>query len=273
MDYCRSHRLRTVPAGALGVMVASALTACATTDEGQPQVAMAPAATKAESVSVFGVFRNGRMSPEAWEDFGKALSTPFSEGVCKAAFDVVFADAHPELAAAVDDYAKENGVSDELLEKFAPLAKGDTILLIAIDGQPPKPAPAPAEKSAKPPQDPSSLAPGTYGGAGASQPTGSGGGRGMGRGGGRMGGRKPQSAPVQHAKPDKGSWELTAYFYSVRLRQVTSQVDLTQQGQDIDGDLKLFAAKLGTELPGVPCRGWSPEVKVDVNSIRKLTDQ
>ena len=39
------------------------------------------------------------------------------------------------------------------------------------------------------------------------------------------------------------------------------------------GDLKLFAAKLGTELPGVPCRGWSSDVRVDVNSIRKLVDQ
>ena len=271
MDYCRSHRLRTVPAGTLVWVVTSALTACATTDEVQPQVAMAPAAVKPESVSVFGIFRNGRMSPEAWEDFGKALSMPFSEGVCKAAYDVVFDDAHPELAAAIDDYAKENGVSDELLEKFAPLAKGDTILLVAIDGQPPKLAPTLAD--AKPPQNPSSPAQGTYGGAGAGQQTGSGGGRGMGRGGSRMGGRRPQSAPVQHAKPDKGSWELTAYLYSVRLRQVTSQVDLTQQGQDIDGDLKLFAAKLGTELPGVPCRGWSSDVRVDVNSIRKLVDQ
>ena len=94
------------------------------------------------------------------------------------------------------------------------------------------------------------------------------GGGGMGRGG--MGGRRQQSAPAQQAKPDKGSWELTAYFYSVRLRQSTRQVVLKQQGQDVDGDLKLFAAKLGTEIPGVPCRGWDSIAKVDANSIRKL---
>jgi len=40
-----------------------------------------------------------------------------------------------------------------------------------------------------------------------------------------------------------------------------------------NGDLKLFAAKLGAEIPGVPCRGWDSNMKVDVNSIRKLTDQ
>jgi hypothetical protein len=190
----------------------------------------------------------------------------------------VFTDANPELADAIDDYTKENGVSDELLEKFAPLAKGDTILLIAIDGQLPKPLAASADKPAKPAQNPSSSGQGNSGGSGAGQGGGSGGGRGMGRGGGGMGrggmgGRRAQSAPAQHAKPDKGSWELTAYFYSVRLRQSTRQVGLTQQGQDIDGDLKLFAAKLGTEIPGVPCHGWGSATKVDANTIRKLAEQ
>ena len=257
----------------LSMLATSALAACATTEEGQPQVAVAPApdAAKPESVSVFGIFRNGRMSPEAWEDFGKALSMPFGEGICKAAYDVVLADANPDLAAAIDDYTKENGVSDELLAKFAPLAKGDTILLIAIDGQLPRPTAASAEKPSKPAQNPSASGQGNYGGSGAGQ----GGGRGMGRGGGGMGrggmsGRRQQSAPAQQAKPDKGSWELTAYFYSVRLRQSTRQVVLKQQGQDVDGDLKLFAAKLGTEIPGVPCRGWDSIAKVDANSIRKL---
>ncbi|HEY5284285.1 MAG TPA: hypothetical protein VIM14_15950 [Polyangia bacterium] len=263
----------------LGLVVASALAACATGDELQPQVAVGPApeATKPESVSVFGIFRNGRMSPEAWEDFGKVLSTPFSQGICKAAYDVVLTDAHPEMAAAIDDYAKENGVSDELLEKFAPLAKGDTILLIAIDGQAPKPAAPSAQKPTKPARDPSSPGQGSPTSS-ASDPTmGPGGGRGMGRGGGGMGrsgmGRgRSQSSPAQQTKPDKGSWELTAYFYSVRLRKSTRQVELKQQGQDIDADLKLFAAKLGTEIPGVPCRGWDSTAKIDSEAIRKLGD-
>ncbi|HEX7500045.1 MAG TPA: hypothetical protein VF524_07025 [Polyangia bacterium] len=261
----------------MSMLLTSALAACATTEEVQPQVAVAPVpdAAKPESVSVFGIFRNGRMSAEAWGDFGKALSTPFDDGICKAAYDVVFADANPELASAIDDYTKENGVSDELLAKFAPLAKGDTILLIAIDGQLPKPAAASAEKPSKPAQNPSASGQGNYGGSGAGQGGGPGGGRGMGRGGGGMGrggmgGRRQQSAPAQQAKPDKGFWELTAYFYSVRLRQSTRQVVLKQQGQDVDGDLKLFAAKLGTEIPGVPCRGWDSIAKVDANSIRKL---
>ena len=263
VEHHHSNKILAARSVSLGLVVASALAACATTDEVQPQVAVAPApkANKPESVSVFGIFRNGRMSPEAWEDFGKVLSTPFSEGLCKAAYDVVLTDTSPKLAAAIDDYAKENGVSDELLEKFAPFAKGDTIVLIAIDGQLPKPAAASADKPAKPVQTPSSSGQGNPGGSGSDPAMGQGAGRGMGRGG--MGSGRSQSAPAQNAKPDKGSWELTAYFYSVRLRQSTRQVELKQQGQDIDGDLKLFAAKLGTELPGVPCRGWDSTAKVD----------
>ena len=276
MEHRRCELILAARGLCLSLLVASAVAACTTPGEGQPQINISPApdANKPDSVSVFGIFRNGRMSPEAWEDFGKVLSAPFSHGICQAAYDVVFTDAHPELAAVIDDYAKENGVSDELLEKFSPLAKGDTILLIAIDGQLPKPVAASEEKPAKPAQAPSSSGPGNYGGSGAGQGGGGGmgrGGRGMGRGG--MGGRRSQSAPAQHAKPDKGFWELTAYFYSVRLRHSTRQVNLTQQGQDIDGDLKLFAAKLGTEIPGVPCRGWDSTAKVDSEAIRKLAEQ
>jgi len=277
VEYCRRDKVIALRKVFRSLLAASALASCATPSESQPAVNIAPVpdATKPESVSYFGIFRNGRMSPEAWEDFGKVLSVPFSEGICQAAYDVVFTAADPELADAIDDYTKENGVSDELLKRFAPLAKGDAILVIAIDGQLPKPTAASTEKPSKPAQDPSASGQTNYGGSGAGQGGGAGGDHGMGRGGGGMGrggmgGRSPQSAPPQQTQPDKGFWELTAYFYSVRLHQVTRQVDLTQQGQDIDGDLKLFAAKLGTEIPGVPCRGWDRSVKVASDSIRKL---
>ena len=263
----------------LGLLAAGALAACATPTEGPSQVATAPApeVIKPESVSVFGIFRNGRMSPEAWEEFGKVLSAPFSQHACEAAYNNDLAEVNPELMSAIDDYTKENGVSDELLDKFSALAKGDTILVIAINGQLPKPAAdTSAEKPSKPAQSQTSSGQGNNGGSGP--PPGQGGGRGMGRGGGGMGrggmgGRRGQSTPPQHVKSDKGSWELTAYFYSVRLHRSTRQVDLTQQGQDLDGDLKLFAAKMGTEIPGVPCRGWDPVLKIDRDSIRALPGQ
>lgn len=279
MKHSSNEKLPGARSLCLGLLTAGALAACATPVEGPSQVATAPApeAIKPESVSVFGIFRNGRMSPEAWEEFGKVLSAPFSQIACEAAYNNDLVAVNPELMSVIDDYTKENGVSDELLDKFSAFAKGDTILVIAINGQLPKPAAdTSAENPSKPAQGPSSSGQGNYGGSGP--PPGQGGGRGMGRSGGGMGrggmgGRRGQSAPTQHAKPDKGFWELTAYFYSVRLRRSTRQVDLTQQGQDLDGDLKLFAAKVGTEIPGVPCHGWDPVVKIDTDSIRALPGQ
>lgn len=226
-------------------------------------------------MSVFGIFRNGHMSPESWQEFGAALSAPFSQGTCEAIYTNEFVAANPELMSAVDDQTREDGVSEELLAQFAPLAKGDTILVVAINGQPARPAPdVGVEKPAKPAPDRSSSGTGGYGGSGAEPRSGPGGGRGMGRGGGRgrggMGGRRPAPATAPRPKSEPGSWELTAFLYSVGRHQLTGQVDLTQRGQDIDAALKTFVAKLGTELPGVPCRGWDASVSIDSDSIRKL---
>ena len=94
--------------------------ACATSVEGQPQFSVNRSAdfSKIESVAVFGIFRNGRMSPGSWADFGAALSAPFSQKACEAVYTNDLINTNAELTAAVDDYAKENGVSDELLDQF-----------------------------------------------------------------------------------------------------------------------------------------------------------
>src|SRR5579863_1268078 len=81
------------------------------------------------AVSVFGLFKDGRMSGEAWEQFGTALSRPLGEVACKAEYGGGFEAANQDLAAAVDDYTRDNGPTDDLLAQFAPLAQGDAILL------------------------------------------------------------------------------------------------------------------------------------------------
>jgi len=69
-------------------------------------------------VSVFGIFRNGRMSPGSWTEFAATLSLPFSQTACQAAYTDDLVSANAELTSAVDDYAKENGVSDELVDSL-----------------------------------------------------------------------------------------------------------------------------------------------------------
>ena len=90
---------------------------------------------------------------------------------------------------------------------------------------------------------------------------------------GGMGGGRPPPASPPRPKAEPGSWELTAFLYSVRFHQLTGQVDVTQTGQDIDGALKTFVAKLANEIPGVPCRGWDRSVRVDSDSIRKMAER
>src|SRR5271170_8131476 len=82
------------------------------------------------TVSVLGVFREGRMSPETWDDIGPKISTAFGRGLCPTGYDTKLIADHSDLAAAIDDYTRANGVTDDLLDQLAPAASGDAVLVI-----------------------------------------------------------------------------------------------------------------------------------------------
>jgi hypothetical protein len=86
------------------------------------------------SLSVFGVFKDGRLSSDASDDALGKLAPALGTIPCQAAFDGL-ADAKVELADATSDYAMAEGVTDELLDPFAPAAKGDFILTLAMAGK------------------------------------------------------------------------------------------------------------------------------------------
>ena len=265
----RANSARGVCWGRLAICLAAA---CATSVDGQPQFGVTGAAdfSKGASISLFGIFRNGRLSPGSWAEFGSAISAPFSQRACEAAYTEDLVNAKPELTSVVDDYTKENGVSDELLDRFAPLAKADMIMVIGMLGQPARVmTDAGAEKAAKPARAQSSPGQGSYGGSGMGQ----GGGRGLGRGGGGgFGGRRPPQASQERRKPERGVWEVSASFFSVRLHHSVGQVTMTYSGQDSEGALKAFVDKLGMEMPGVRCSGWDWSVGIDSDSLRKMLE-
>lgn len=95
-------------------------------------------------------------------------------------------------------------------------------------------------------------------------------GGGMGRGG--FGGHLPSASGEQH-KPERGVWELAAWFFSARLHHTVSEVSMTYSEQDSEGALKAFVERLGAEMPGVPCRGWDWSAPVDSASVRQMIEQ
>jgi len=240
--------------------------------------AAAPVFSKDETtVSVFGLFRDGRLSPDSWEKLGPALSAPFGKALCDSAYTAHLENADPALSSVIDDYAKENGITDELLDQFASLAEGKVILAFTVLGHVPAAkteSSAGASNSAKA----QSQTPGSGGQGMAGGGTGMGGG-GLGRGGmgrGMGGGRHFQTAPStgnQTQRADRGEFQFSASFFSVRLHRSIATESLTYSGSDIDEALKKFADRLGTVLPGSTCKGWNWQVQIDSGHIREMIDQ
>lgn len=272
----RADGARAMGGVCLSQVAICVMAACATSVEGQSQFSVNRSADspKIETVSVYGIFRNGRMSPGAWAEFGAALSRPFSQTACEAAYTNDLVNSNADLISAVDIYTKENGVSDELLDRFGARAKGDTIVVISMTGQPARATTdAGVGNASKPASAQSPTGQGNYGGSGA----GPGGGRGMGRGGGGMGrggfgGQLPSSASDSHARSERDVWEIAAWFFSVRLHHTVSEVSMTYSGQDSEDALKAFVDRLGAEMPDVACRGWDWSAPVDSASLRQMTE-
>ena len=138
LDYTRTMML-TQPRRALAALlfaftVGAACTACNDADT-HFTVQHAPD-LKQMTVSVLGVFKEGRMSPETWDEIGPKISAAFGKGLCPIAYDAKLVTDKPSLAEAVDDYARENGVTDDLLDQLAPAASGDAVLVITVAGRP-----------------------------------------------------------------------------------------------------------------------------------------
>jgi hypothetical protein len=204
----------------------------------------------AATVSVFGVFKDGRVNPDSWEDLGPVLSQPFG-GTCPVGDGPDLATKDLALSQAIDDYAREDGVTDALLDQLAPAAQGEMILVFTVAGQPPKRQATPSEPgpSAAPP---------------ISQPNAVGGRRGSSMG-------RPMQNGFLYMPHQQLAFELSASLFSVQAHHSVAQVTLQYRGDSAEDALKKFAAKLREALPGATCRGWS-DVRVDGEKIRGLID-
>jgi hypothetical protein len=223
----------------LGLMFATP--ACA--DDATVRVKVAEGFTPAKStISVLGVFRDGRMSVDAWGPLSLPISAAIGASqVCEPAFSARLQRDDEPLFASIDDQAKNEGITEDLLARLAPSAQGDLILSITMHG------------SVGPPDRSSDKGPSV-----AQQPSGGGmpamRGGGMGGMGGMRGGahREPTARG-----PAPKVLEISGSLFSTKRRIPLARMTLTYMGQSADDAVKQFAAEIGKLAPGSACKGWS----------------
>jgi hypothetical protein len=203
-------------------------------------------------VSVLGVYKDGRMSPEGWEALAPRLGTALGPTPCDVGYNQL-TSANGALADAIDEYARANGPTDDLLAQLAPAAKGDLVLVLTFAGKLPHRASADAGPR------PQALAAPSAGARG--------GGRGM-RGGGRTGGAPRSAAPV-----DPNALDISASLYSVAQARSVAMVAMQYSGTSVDEAMTQFGARVAQTIPGLLCAGWSWDTPIDPERVRQSIDE
>jgi len=242
------------PAVRAGTFLLAVLAAACADDRGQPRFDLRYAPGFAQqnvSMSVFGVFKDGRMSAEAWSPMAAHLSPWLDANSCELAYGKVLLKNDGPLADAIEERTAANGVSDELLDLFADRARGDEILTLVVSGEV-----GASDAGASP-------AP--------SQPMPARRGRGR-RGAASAGGAPPGAPPNRGSRGRRGTLEMQVYLYSVKLRRSVAVLTMTYDGDSLDQALDRFRAELQKELPGATCTGWNAIEDVVPESIRELPE-
>jgi hypothetical protein len=221
------------------VAVVTLLGGCASED--QFAVHLAPGFAAGAPVSVFGVFRDGRMTTKGWEDIAPKLDVLGLEP-CGAVYDLDLVSNDGALASAVDDYARNYGVTDALLGAFGPAAQADLVLVVVISGALPKHSPS--EGRVPPPS------------AGMT--------------------RAPRTSLSARAAPrvDPGALEISASLFSVRKRETVGVVSMRYTGRSEDEAVTNLDAKLKAVFPGLSCAGWDlASHPVDAEAVRAMREE
>jgi hypothetical protein len=228
---------------ALAVALAAATTACG---DDSFHVQRAPEFPKAagSAISVFGVYRDGRLAPEAWDSLRSHLAPLFGVSPCEPGYPDILTSSGTPTLQAVDDFTRANGVTDELLDRLAPMAKTDLMLLITLTGRP-----GPKTEADTPSNPAQMTAPGM-------------------RGGGRRG--TPTSGTPRKAALDAVAFEADAVLFSAKAHHSVAAVRMTYTGTSLDEALQSFMTRLGAELPQAACGGWKMDIHVDASDIRRL---
>ncbi len=220
-------------ASLVAVAAVAGLAACASSDA--EFHVNTPATARDLTVSVLGVYRDGKMMPEAW-DLGAELISPIGGRACTILFSSELVATKPELAAAIDNHARANGVTEALFATLAPATTSDAILLVEISGHPPKVLRTETTLRSTPP--------------------------------GQM--TKPASPYQTHTVTDGASFDVDVSAYSVRERRVIAELAMRYTGKDTDHALQEFTQRLGVTFPGWKCAPWRGDAEIDPKTITDI---
>jgi hypothetical protein len=169
------------------------------------------------------------MDEKAWLPLEPKLAEAFGgKRTCEPGYGKRLRDGDNELSHKVDHMIRENGIDDDVLEKVAPAAQGDFVLVLMLYKKVPQ------------------LHDGGTRVRVAAQPMVM----------GRRGGRAPMSRYAPPAEDDH-VFELSASLFSRAAHKLVAQVDLRYTGEDLDAAMSGFAKKLETVVPGATCAGWN----------------
>jgi hypothetical protein len=187
-------------------------------------------------VSIFGVFKDGRMNSEAWGGISPGVTKALGGRFCEVGYGAAAFPPDRDVTTAINDYATSNGPTDDLLAQLAPAAAGDLVVVLTIAGR----LPVPVKVSVQdPPQQ-----------------------HGAGAGYGTRG---------HHSKNmDLNELQVAAQVFSVAEGRTVAVVNLDYTGESIDEAMTKFATQLGESLPASECAGWRLDAKLDVDKIRNL---
>jgi hypothetical protein len=202
------------------------------------------------AVSVLGVYRDGRMSTRGWDVLAPHVARAFGSSACDVGYDSL-TSSNEDLAKAIDEYARADGPTDDLLAQLAPAAQGDLVLVLTFAGKLPNRA---TDAGAAPP---------------ATAPSGTGG-----RGGGRRGGGgRAGGVPRAESVKDTNLLEISASLFSVSLGRSVALLGMQYSGASMREAMTQFGTKLMGSVPNMKCVGWNWNAPIDPDRIRSKIDE
>jgi hypothetical protein len=196
------------------------------------------------TVSVLGVYQDGRMSLGGWDALEPYFARALGPAQCKVGYDALVS-SNQDLANAIDEYTRDEGPTGNLLTQLAPAARGDLILVVTFAGK----VPAPRGANGGPP-------------TGAPVQTAMGTSRRRGRGHG--------AAAAQAEDPNQ--LDISASLFSVAQNRPVAFVGMQYRGESVADALTRFAEELAQATPELKCAGWNFDVNIDPKKIQPSGD-